>query len=178
MTEGHERELDKVRRARAEFEASQDEVERRKQDYFTAVRTLHEAGMPLREIANALGLSHQRVHQMVEEATGKKNAGLRRKAARTARQGGLALLLMALGAGGFVTLTRDPEPNVERVSEAPARQHRAPRRDHPMPDMPFGECAIKIFRHHDRTKDELGHGRTFTLKPECVIEEVRVRTTT
>ena len=175
MTDDHERELDKVRRARAEFEASQDLVESRKQDYFTAVRTLHEAGMPLREIANALGLSHQRVHQMVEEATGKKHAGLRRKAARAAKQGGLAVLLMAMGAGGFVTMTHDPEPRVGQVSEAPARQHRAPLRGHPMPDLPFGECAIQIFRRHERTKDPLGRGRTFTIKPRCVIEEVRRR---
>ena len=35
-----------------------------------AVRRLHLAGGSLREIAEALGLSHQRVHQIVEEADG------------------------------------------------------------------------------------------------------------
>jgi hypothetical protein len=35
-----------------------------------AVRRLHLAGGSLREIAEALGLSHQRVHQIVEEAGG------------------------------------------------------------------------------------------------------------
>jgi hypothetical protein len=35
-----------------------------------AVRRLHLAGGSLREIADALGLSHQRIHQIVEEAGG------------------------------------------------------------------------------------------------------------
>ena len=101
MAESYERELERVRKSRAEFEASQDEVERRKQDYFTSVRTLHEAGMPLREIASALGLSHQRVHQMVEEATGKKHSALRRK---IAKQGGVALCLIVAAVAGFAAL--------------------------------------------------------------------------
>jgi hypothetical protein len=37
-------------------------------DFRHAVRRLHLAGGSLREIAEALGLSHQRVHQIVEEA--------------------------------------------------------------------------------------------------------------
>jgi hypothetical protein len=39
-------------------------------DYYSAVRTLHLAGAPLREIAAALGVSHQRVQQMVQTAGG------------------------------------------------------------------------------------------------------------
>jgi hypothetical protein len=39
-------------------------------EYHTAIRRLHLAGAPLREIAEALGLSHQRVQQMVTGAGG------------------------------------------------------------------------------------------------------------
>ena len=39
-------------------------------DYHTAVRRLHLAGASLREIAEALGVSHQRVQQMVGSAGG------------------------------------------------------------------------------------------------------------
>jgi hypothetical protein len=39
-------------------------------DYHTAVRRLHLAGASLREIAQALGVSHQRVQQMVGAAGG------------------------------------------------------------------------------------------------------------
>src|SRR5207247_10957170 len=39
-------------------------------DYHTSVRRLHLAGGSLREIAEALGLSHQRVQQIVDEAGG------------------------------------------------------------------------------------------------------------
>jgi len=35
-----------------------------------SVRKLHLAGASLRELGEALGLSHQRVHQLVEEAGG------------------------------------------------------------------------------------------------------------
>lgn len=39
-------------------------------DYHTAIRRLHLAGAPLREIAAALSLSHQRVQQVVSAAGG------------------------------------------------------------------------------------------------------------
>lgn len=39
-------------------------------DYHDSIRRLHAAGGSLREIAEALGLSHQRVHQIVEPVDG------------------------------------------------------------------------------------------------------------
>ena len=39
-------------------------------DYHTAIRRLHLAGASLREIADALGLSHQRVQQIVDRSGG------------------------------------------------------------------------------------------------------------
>ena len=49
--------------------ASQHAAERAKVDYHHAIRRLHAAGGSLREIAEALRLSHQRVHQIIGEAT-------------------------------------------------------------------------------------------------------------
>jgi hypothetical protein len=55
-------------------------------DYHTAVRRLHLAGGSLREIAAALGVSHQRVQQIVEGAGGSwwQRAWRTRNAARDA----------------------------------------------------------------------------------------------
>ncbi len=53
------------------------EVDRTWLSYEHAIRRLHAAGGSLRDIAEALGLSHQRVHQIVEGVAGKvavKNA--------------------------------------------------------------------------------------------------------
>jgi len=47
------------------------EAERARLSYQHAIRRLHAAGGSLREIAEALGLSHQRVHQIVEGVEGK-----------------------------------------------------------------------------------------------------------
>jgi hypothetical protein len=53
------------------------EADRARLSFQHAIRKLHAKGGSLREIAEALGLSHQRVHQIVEGAEGKvalKNA--------------------------------------------------------------------------------------------------------
>ena len=44
----------------------QRDVEQTRSDYYYLIRRLHAEGGTLREIAEALGLSHQRVHQIVE----------------------------------------------------------------------------------------------------------------
>ena len=46
------------------------QVEMARTEYHAVVRRIHLAGGSLREIARALGLSHQRVQQMVESAGG------------------------------------------------------------------------------------------------------------
>jgi ATP-dependent Clp protease ATP-binding subunit ClpA len=57
-----------AREALLEVERQQEHA---KVDYHHAIRRLHAAGGSLREIAEALGLSHQRVHQIVgEQAAG------------------------------------------------------------------------------------------------------------
>ena len=55
-------------RAREQLAVSQHAAERARADYYQAIRRLHAAGWSLREIAEALRLSHQRVHQIIDEA--------------------------------------------------------------------------------------------------------------
>ncbi len=45
----------------------EEELEGAKADYRRAVRRLHLEGASMREVAEALGISHQRVHQIIEE---------------------------------------------------------------------------------------------------------------
>jgi len=56
----------RVRALELQFEADQSQVV-----YQHAIRRLHAGGASLREIAGALGLSYQRVHQIVDVGSGK-----------------------------------------------------------------------------------------------------------
>jgi hypothetical protein len=55
-------------RAKEQLAVSQHAAYRAKVDYHQAIRQLHAAGGSLREIAEALRMSHQRVHQIIDEA--------------------------------------------------------------------------------------------------------------
>ena len=57
--------LHKAREIRDRLLDLQHETERTRTDYHHAIRRLHAAGGSFREIADSLGLSHQRVHQIV-----------------------------------------------------------------------------------------------------------------
>jgi ClpX C4-type zinc finger len=54
--------------ARERLAVAQHEAERARVGYHHAIRQLHAAGGSLREIAEALRMSHQRVHQIIDEA--------------------------------------------------------------------------------------------------------------
>lgn len=62
--------LDKARAAGAELAEAERRVLTTRADYHTAIRRMHLAGAPLREIAEALSLSHQRVQQIVNVSGG------------------------------------------------------------------------------------------------------------
>ena len=62
--------LQKAKTAGAELEDSERQALLSRAEYHTAVRRLHLAGGSLREIAQALSLSHQRVQQIVSGAGG------------------------------------------------------------------------------------------------------------
>jgi len=62
--------LNGARHAQARLVDAERAMDIARADFRHAVRRLHLAGGSLREIADTLGLSHQRVHQIVEEAGG------------------------------------------------------------------------------------------------------------
>src|ERR1700733_13520142 len=45
----------------------EDQLEGGKAEYRRAVRRLHLAGASMREVAEALGISHQRIHQIIND---------------------------------------------------------------------------------------------------------------
>ena len=62
--------LKKAQREAARFAELERDAHLARADYHTAIRRLHLAGGSLREIAEALGVSHQRVQQIVNDAGG------------------------------------------------------------------------------------------------------------
>jgi hypothetical protein len=70
--------LGEARSSRDRMLEAQHELERARADYGHAIRRLHAEGGSLREIAESLGLSHQRVHQIVEGEGRRARKGQRR----------------------------------------------------------------------------------------------------
>jgi ribosomal protein L37AE/L43A len=64
--------LAEARQAQERLIDAERDVEVARADFHRAVRRLHLHGSSLRELAAGLGLSHQRVHQIVEEAGGSR----------------------------------------------------------------------------------------------------------
>ena len=64
--------LDQAKAAEARVIDAEHAAEVARADFHRAVRRLQLAGGSLREIADALGLSHQRVHQIVADAGGSR----------------------------------------------------------------------------------------------------------
>ncbi len=65
-----EKVLEQARTARQRLVDLETEAAHARVDYHHAIKKLHAAGGSLREIAEALDLSHQRVHQIVEDVPG------------------------------------------------------------------------------------------------------------
>lgn len=64
--------LSEARQARERLIDAERDLEVARAEFHRAVRRLHLHGSSLRELAASLGLSHQRVHQIVEEAGGSR----------------------------------------------------------------------------------------------------------
>jgi ATP-dependent Clp protease ATP-binding subunit ClpA len=78
--------LGEAKEARDRLIAAQREQDDARADYHHAIRRLHASGASMREIAEALGISHQRVHQIVDEEA--RPLWLRRPPRRRAGFGG------------------------------------------------------------------------------------------
>jgi hypothetical protein len=74
-----EERLAAARQAQDDLVEAEHAAEIAKAHFHRAVRRLHLSGASLRELAAALNLSHQRVHQIVETAGGGRRWTLRRK---------------------------------------------------------------------------------------------------
>ena len=74
--------LNEAKIAEADLVEAEHAADVARAEFHRAVRRLHLAGASLREIATALGLSHQRVHQIVEAAGGSRRWRRRAKASR------------------------------------------------------------------------------------------------
>src|SRR5262252_3615094 len=72
--------LDQAKAAESRVIDAEHAAEVARADFHRAIRRLQLAGASLREIAEALGLSHQRVHQIVESAGGSRRWRSRRPA--------------------------------------------------------------------------------------------------
>lgn len=81
-----------ARDARARMVDRQHELDRARGDFHHEIRRLHASGGSLREISEALGVSHQRVHQIVNEDGGGLAAALRRLGSRLRDLGAIARL--------------------------------------------------------------------------------------
>jgi hypothetical protein len=74
--------LAEARQAQERLIDAERDVDVARAEFYRAVRRLHLHGSSLRELAASLGLSHQRVHQIVEEAGGSRRwvrGGARRR---------------------------------------------------------------------------------------------------
>ena len=90
--------LEQAKKLREEYERALDAAESRRAAYHEAVLELHRSGKPLREIAKELGLSHQRVHQIVSGELPK-----RRSLGRVAGGiGGVLILIAAIVAAVWI----------------------------------------------------------------------------
>ena len=69
--------LDEAKGARERLLEHQREFERARADYHFAIARLHSEGATMREIADSLGLSHQRIHQIIDGGNATGAAGSR-----------------------------------------------------------------------------------------------------
>ncbi|HEX6507828.1 MAG TPA: Clp protease N-terminal domain-containing protein, partial [Chloroflexota bacterium] len=80
-----------ARAAQNQLDALESEAERKRLRYYQSIRRLHSAGVSMRSIAEALDLSHQRIHQIIngggqmERPTPQKNL-VRRLMRRTGKE--------------------------------------------------------------------------------------------
>jgi hypothetical protein len=107
--------LDQIKKLREDYERALDAAESHRVAYHEAVLDLYRSGTPLREIAKELGLSHQRVHQIVS------GEPPRRRSLGRAAGGGIAGVLVLIAATfGALRIAHAP-PFVQTVRVPPPK---------------------------------------------------------
>lgn len=86
--------LKRIQELRDSYESALDDAERLRDEYHREIVKLHRSGVSLREIADGLGISHQRVHQIVAPLETPRSRKPRRAAA-----GAIAALALIVGIG-------------------------------------------------------------------------------
>lgn len=98
--------LEQIRELRDAYELALDDAERLRDEYHREIVKLHRSGMSLREIAEGLGISHQRVHQIVSPLKEKPRS---RRTQRATAGGAVAALVLITG-GALLVSRGTPEP--------------------------------------------------------------------
>jgi hypothetical protein len=106
--------LDQIKKLREEYERALDAADSHRVAYHEAVLDLYRSGTPLREIAKELGLSHQRVHQIVSSEP------LRRRSHGRAAGGIAGALVLIAATFGALRIAHAP-PFVQTVRVPPAK---------------------------------------------------------
>ncbi|HJP65844.1 MAG TPA: PASTA domain-containing protein, partial [Actinomycetota bacterium] len=86
--------LNEVKRLRDEYESALDGVEKKRAEFHQAVTDLFGKGVSLRDIARQLGISHQRVHQIV-------TGGAPSRGKKKIIPGAVAVFVLAAAVGGL-----------------------------------------------------------------------------
>jgi hypothetical protein len=107
--------LDQIKKLREEYERALDVAESHRAAYHEAVFDLYRSGAPLREIATELGLSHQRVHQIVSGETLRP-----RRRGRAAAAGAMAGVLVLIAVTFAALRIAHVSPFVRAVQAPPA----------------------------------------------------------
>jgi|SRR5581483_2602544 hypothetical protein len=113
--------LGRIQELRDAYESALDDAERLRDEYHREIVKLHRSGLSLRDIADSLGISHQRVHQIVAP----HETPRARKPRRAAVGGAIAALALIVGIGSVNLMSRGrnrPDyratPSIERTTRA------------------------------------------------------------
>ena len=140
---------ERIRQLRDDYESALDEAERLRVAYHREIVKLHRSGASLREIADGLGMSHQRVHQIVSPHEDKQRS---RKKTTVIAGPVSTVLILALGGVLVVSSLRVPDRPTSRATPSPRAEAGVP------PAVTFG-CPISP--KHESTSTAI------TIAAEC-----------